>query len=797
MAIVNAEFIKYSIVLLLLNFICSYNTLNAQPTGTGTNPFQNPYGQVPPRPKKTEPSKPTSENAEKQNTEKTAKESKPESKTDREKATKTKVENEEQTEISENKENVDEYTKDEIAGGASASLEKPASESIYGSSFFSNANIDFGSRYATSPPPSYKLGPGDELVINAWGYSETQARYTIGRDGAIYPDKIGKINIAGLNLENAERIISNRYKQILAQGTQVQVQLGKSRSIKITIMGEVRKPGTLTISAFNTAFNAINFAGGVTDLANLRSIEIRRDGRQINAIDLYEFLKTGNVIDDAYLEDGDILFIGNAARIVKAEGKFKRPMFYVLKDDENLNDLIDLAGGPTFDARFSSVQVQTVVNEESKLYTINLNDLRSGTTVLLKDGDIVKLKSINSQLNNTIEIQGAVNYPDVYQIKSNDRLLDIIDRAGGLRPDALTNNAFVYRGDTSLNTGIIKVNLMNIDQSNSSENIEVFPGDFINIVSKTDFLNIQSVSINGEVRKPGSFKYFKDMSLKSLILLSGGLRPEAEITRIELSRLKLNTDVNDTNNYTVLSYQFKATQDLDYNIELEKILIQPFDKIYIRRNPFAKVVKTMSVYGEVKFPGEYTINNANETISSIINRAGGITKYAYLNGATFTRLGFGQIIINLPEIVSKPNSKYDLLVNNLDSIYIPTQNQLVTVEGQVQQAINVMADKEQKSTKYYINAAGGWGERPWKDRVSVRYPNGKFKATKRIFFVRKYPKVIPGCLVIVPTKPNKKESSFTWRDTQGLVTSVLATVSSLSATFGILVGTGVIKLPKD
>jgi protein involved in polysaccharide export with SLBB domain len=242
--------------------------------------------------------------------------------------------------------------------------------------YFTNSVFNMSDKNTLTPPMDYRLGVGDEIVVNIYGQSETQQNYTIGRDGSISPRYIGKIYLQGMTFENAKNVIQNKFRSIVAAST-IDVQLGKIRTIKVTIIGEVNRNGTSTFSAFTTAISAIANAGGITKLGNLRNIEIKRNGRIVNTIDLYEFIRNGGSLEDQYLEDGDIINVGTYEKLVKAEGSFKRPMYYQLKENENLNNLIDLAGGPAFDARFSSVQIKSIIGEQPRILTVNLKDVNN------------------------------------------------------------------------------------------------------------------------------------------------------------------------------------------------------------------------------------------------------------------------------------------------------------------------------------------------------------------------------------------------------------------------------------
>jgi polysaccharide biosynthesis/export protein len=664
--------------------------------------------------------------------------------------------------------------------------------SIYGSNFLNsqarNINSSGGSNF-TSPPASYKLGIGDEIIVNVWGTSEYQETYTIGKDGSIFPKSIGKINLAGLSFSSAQQVISSRFRSVLTSGSNVDVQLASVRLIKVTVMGEVNAPGTLSISAFNTAFNAINMAGGVTSLANLRSIQIKRGNRTVNTIDLYEFLNTGD-IDDAYLQDGDIVLIDVFEKKVKAEGKFKRPMYYLLKQEEDLTDLIRYSGGPTYDARFSSIQILTISEEQPILYSLNLKDIDAGGgTISLKDGDVVRIKSINADMMNTVDVQGAVMYPDQYQIVAGDRLLDVLQKAGGLLPNALQNNAFIFRGENSAEANAIKVNLDSLDPNDYRQNVELFAGDKINLISKNSLVNKYTVEIYGEVRNPQSFSFVQGMTLRDIVLLAGGMNPQAEGNRIEIARC-IDTVLNPyefrtNNNSTVSNFTVDLDPDIENSAQTD-FLLKPFDKVYIRTKPNFKLTQTVTLIGEVTYAGSYPILTEGERLSSVIQRAGGLRSTAFTQGSKLYRANVGEVLMTLDEIITNPNSVNDLVLKPRDTIFVPSASELVRVQGAVQNQINIKASSVDFSVEHYVSAAGGFTERPWKDRIYVQYPNGASKSTKKFLGVRTYPPVVPGCVVVVPVKPLPADDVWSWRDSQGFMLSLMSIITTGVTTYGIL-----------
>lgn len=657
---------------------------------------------------------------------------------------------------------------------------KKAKRKVFGSDFFSNNVFDLSDRAPSSPPVDYRLGPGDELIVSIWGNSEYQNNYTIGKDGAIFPRLVGKVYVQGMTLEEATRMISNRFRKVIAANSSVDVQMGKARTIRVTVLGEVKKQGTYTISAFNTALNALYRAGGVTDIGNMRRIEIKRDGRTVDIIDLYQYLQKNKQAEEVYLEDNDFIYVDVFEKLVKAEGNFKRPMYYQMKNDEGLRDLIQLSGGASSNARNSLIHIKTIVNEEEKYIDIpgqQYFDENSMDDLVLNDGDVVTFKSINDGLKNIVTIEGDVNYPDEYEVKFGDKISKVLQRAGGLSPSAYQARVFVFRGSNSVESNAIKVNLLSLAE-HPEDDIAIMPGDRIKVLSNKDFEQSYHIQVIGYVRKPGKIPYYKNMRLKDLLLLSGGLKLEAENGRIEISNI-----VDTFSKYSINSSKSNVKIiSINANLELdqasEEIIINPMDRVYIRRKTEFLSQEKVIVMGEVAYPGEYVLVEKNERLSSVITRCGGVLPSSYAEGSKLIRSKIGPIVIDLPLAISKTGSKYDVVLKDSDILIIPSINDIVSIRGEVQSSVNIKFDRSNNDLLYYIGASGGFGERPWKNRINVRYQNGRIKNTKNFLFVRVYPKIKEGSTITVPTKP-KKENTTKFSEVFSYSLSALTTLATL------------------
>ena len=649
---------------------------------------------------------------------------------------------------------------------------------VYGASFFSNNVFDLSDKSPGTPPSDYRLGPGDEIIISLWGNAELQQSYTLSKDGSIFPRLVGKIFLQGLTFDAASQVVENKFRKIVPANTQIDVQLKSARTIKVTVVGEVKKQGTYTMAAFNTALNALFRAGGVSSVGNMRRIEIIREGRVVDDLDLYEYLQSGSRANEIYLEDNDRIFVGVYEKLVEAKGLFKRPMFYQLKDDEGLKDLIDFAGGTAADARNSLIHIRTIRNEKQVYVDIDWRNFSNGEyeNYILNDGDFVQLKSINDGLKNVVTIEGAVDYPDDYEVRNGQRLSELLHKAGGVSSKAYKPRAYVFRAGNSLESDALKIDLGKLDDLEND--IIIQPGDRIKILSLKDFEEEYFIEVNGYVRMPKRVPYYKNMKLKDVLLLCGGLRLDAENGRIEISNV-----VDSVSRFAIESKgnQIKIIS-IDANLELDKssenIFIKPMDRIYVRRKSEFLATEKVQIMGEVEYPGEYVLVGRNERLSSIIQRAGGLKKTAYSEGARLFRAKIGQVVIDMNAALKQKNSQLDIGLKDSDLIIIPSLNDIVSIRGEVQSSTSIKFDPSNMDIRYYIAAAGGYGDRPWKNRIYIKYQNGRIKSTKNYLVARVYPKVKEGSTIYVPLKP-KKENTTKFSEVFSYSLSALTTLATL------------------
>ena len=671
-------------------------------------------------------------------------------------------------------------------------------DQTYGADVFRGA-ASFDLAELSTPPLDYPIGVGDHIVVSLWGAAEFQESYVVARDGAIFPQGLGKIQVQGLTFDNVRSIINSRFRSVVPAGTNIAVSLGQPRSINVNVVGEVVSAGPITISVFSNAFNAIAQAGGVTQFGNLRNIQVKRAGRVIDEIDVYKYLNTGDFGKHIYLQNNDFIIVGFLEKKVLATGQFKRPMYYQLRKDEGVKALLTYTGGLNAEALASGMKVLRTENEKQVQRDVNANAILklSGQDFMLNDGDIVKVDLIKPGIANKIELRGEVTYQGVYELRTGDRLFDIINRAGGVTRNTYLPRAYIFRGagdSTNLKSDRLEVDLSDINSNNvtSFNNVTLLPNDVIQLFSQSEFGEQQYVEIFGEVRKSGRVRKYGGMSLQDLLYLSGGIKPSAEYGRLEISSIvDMDSAQQGLKPTRTIVRSYSILPNLQLDSAASKVQLKPYDQIFVRRNPTFELQQNIEIKGLVKYPGLYPRLNKFETLSSYIERAGGLDDNANIGGAILYRnktelmrekvlekpkLDSNGIIIkdslsetlksidepvsiDLYKALTFKNSKHDIVLQENDIVFIPEINPFITVKGTVQSPLKITFDKEHTKLPYYIDKAGGYGLRPWRRRIYVTYANGKSRRTKSFFFIHFYPKVEEGSMITVPFRPEGAEIS--------------------------------------
>lgn len=679
-------------------------------------------------------------------------------------------------------------------------------EETYGMNLF-RAGVVASITELSTPPLDYPIGVYDQIIVSLWNGAEATLEYTVARDGSIFPAGLGKIYLQGLTFEQVRSLLTRRFKTYVPATTNITVSIGSPRTITVNVAGEVGTQGPVTVSAFTNAFNVIAIAGGPTDLADLRDIQIKRNGKIIDELDVYKYLTTGDFGKHIYLDNNDFVIVQTVQKKVKAEGRFRRPMFYQLKKDEGMKALLKYSGGLEKDAFSSGVKVYRTELEKQIIRDVNAtaiinptNDPRlRGEDFMLNDGDIVKVIPVNPGLMNKVELKGEISYPGTYEVRRGDRLFDVINRAGGITRNTYLPRAYIFRGggdSTNIKANKLEVNLTDVTRNDTASinNIELMPNDQVLFFNNNEFGDKQYVEVFGEVRKEGKVIKYGGMTLQDLLFLSGGLKQSAEFGRIEISSV---VDIDSAKQLQIptrtVVKTIKVSPSLDIDSASATIVLKPYDQVYVRKNPTFELQQLVQINGMVRYAGPYPRLSKNERLSSYLDRAGGVTENADLGGAILyrkktqafrenvTKAGkvaaltdsLGQIKVDsakasIEEAAQEPvsidlyramkykNSKYDIVLQEGDVIFVPEINPFVSVKGTVQSPIKLTYDKEHSNVGYYIGAAGGFGQRPWRSRIYVQYANGKSRRTINLFFMHFYPRVKSGSTINVPFRPEGK-----------------------------------------
>ncbi len=657
-----------------------------------------------------------------------------------------------------------------VDGGGAASSTK---STIYGQEYFRNGDIKIFDKSTDAKAPSnYIVGIGDEFGVSVFGYSYYNEVLKVDARGAINPQQMGPVFVKGLTFERAKSLIKSKMSQYFdLSNNKLEITLAYSRSITVNIVGEVVKPGSYKIPAINTAFNALILAGGPNDIGTLRNIQIRRDGKVIRTLDVYEFLNNPNSKQDYYLEDNDYIIIPTIQKLVRLSGEVNRATQFELKEKEGIVDLLKFAGGFKEGAYKDKIQIVRRSNIESKIIELNLDSLmKIKKDYDLQNGDQIVVKSTITEILNKVSIKGAVNFAGDYNLAKNDRLFDLIKKAGGLKNDANLDNAFLVRTKQDQTKEYFRINLKDLmSNKNSDQNLVLQKLDVLTIYSNKDYVEALGIQVLGAVRKEGSYDFVNSMTLGDALQNAGGLRLEAENLRIEISRLSyFSPNYNDGQEVRVIIESIKLSSNNSFLSDADaQIKLQPFDQIFVRRVPNFELQQNITIRGEVKYPGVYTLLSKDEKIDDVIKRAGGLNRFAFAEAATLYRptLPGGYIVLKLNDALKSEKSKYNFSLREGDILTIPTVTDFVSIRGSSIEYLSVL-DKDQvnapyvgsRRAKYYINEFGnGFTKESWRKKTYVIQPNAKINRTKNFIVFKVYPKVTKGSTIYVVEKEKKEK----------------------------------------
>lgn len=684
---------------------------------------------------------------------------------------------------------------------------------VFGRDIFYSSNLTFEPSMNIATPTDYRLGPGDQVVIEVWGASEANIVQKVTPDGYISIPDVGPIAVNGLTVQAASNRIRAKLSKIYSGmktanvdlSTNVKVSLGKIRTIQVNIMGEVARPGTYALSSFSTVFHALYKAGGVSPIGSLRNIKVVRGGRTVATIDVYDYILQGRSHTDIRLQEGDVILASPYEALVMIQGKIKRPMYYEMKSSESIATLINYAGGFTDDAYASSITVERSNAKERTICTVDemhYNDFK------MKDGDVVSIGAILDRYDNRVEIKGAVYRPGSYAIGQDIRTVrDLILKADGLLEEAFTNRGVLHRENPDRKLEIISVNTKGI-LDGTEPDIALQKNDALFIPSIYDLEAKGTLEINGEVFAPGIFPFAANTKLEDLIIMAGGLTEAASTVRVDVTRRF--TDNKSTKKQKEISETYTFSVKDGFVIEGEQgFILEPYDQVFVRRSPGYTPKINVTINGEVEFEGNYALNERNERLSDVIKQAGGLTEFAYLEGARLERQltyeeylqakelmamvvsnnkvdGNDSIIvpevtrtypvgINLVEIMKNPHSAIDPVLHDGDVIIIPQLMTTVSISGSVRKPNSIVYDPK-KDLKGYISEAGGYAERARKSGTFILYPNGHIKELGRSASAKD---IIGGSKIIVPQKAKSQWNLGTTLSTISTSVSMLAVIASL------------------
>ena len=679
---------------------------------------------------------------------------------------------------------------------------------IYGHEVFNARALTFEPSENLATPQNYRLGPGDEVVIDLWGTSEDHLRQTISPEGSIMISQVGPVYLNGLTIGDANKhiksIFSRKYAGMDDAETEINVTLGDIRTIQVDILGEVSTPGTFRMSPFSSVFHALYRAGGIRDIGTLRNIQVLRNGWKVAGIDIYEYLFDGKTSGNIRLQEGDVIIVPPYDQLVSIDGNVKRPMYYEIKPGETIQDLLTYAGGFTGDAYTGMVRLARQTGTENELYNIDRGEF---TSYRLKDGDIITIGTILDRYANRVELKGAVYRPGMFAIGDGVNTVgQLVRKADGLTEDAYADRVLLYREGPELRLEILPLDLKGILNGTVAD-VELKRNDVLVISSIHELESRGALTIAGQVARPGSYPFADNTSLEDLILQAGGLLEGASTAKVEIARRVVDPTATTQTQRLADIYTVSIENGLAVG-EGKGFMLKPFDRVVVRTSPGYGEQRTVSVGGEVLFSGSYILEKRNERISDIIRRSGGILDGAFIRGAHMTRLltddeytarrealrlamansnaNVGDSIalskidvsrsynvgINLEKALAYPGSHYDLVLQPGDEIFVPEQQSIVKISGDVMFPNAVVYEPGQK-LGYYVDMAGGYGQTAKKNKAYIVYLNGTVAKAKRGTPIE------PGCTIIIPSKPNRPGTN--WEKVLAFATS-FSSVAALAAT---------------
>lgn len=696
------------------------------------------------------------------------------------------------------------------------------SKKVFGRDIFNNKDLTFEPAMNIATPQSYVLGPGDAVSVDVYGASQKTFDCTVSPDGQIIIEGFGPIQVGGLTVAAAKARIrstlGSRYSS-----SRISLSLGQTRTISVNVMGEVKVPGTYTLSAFATVFHALYMAGGTNELGTLRNIKIYRRNQLISVCDIYDYILNGKMTGNVRLNDGDVITVGPYDCLVDISGKVKRPMYYEMKKNESVGTLLKYAGGFTGDAYTKAVRVNRKTGREYAVFNVEEFDMNC---FRIADGDSVSVDSILPRYRNTVEIKGAVFRPGMYQLGDGiNSVRTLIQHAEGLTEDAFTNRAVMHRMKDDRTLKVIPIDIKGI-MSGAVADIPLKENDVLFIPTKQTAMSERTITIQGEVQYPGIYKYADDETLEDLVLQAGGLKDNASTVKVDVARRVTSPYATTTDSIIAHNYTFSLKEGFVIDGE-PGFVLQPFDEVYVRKNPSYSIQQNVFIEGEAQFPGTYTLSKRNARLTDLLKAAGGITDIAYIKGARLERqaneaekarmeaaykmqqehiqqqllqlaassqnsniMQVGSeatksqlekfqvpnsypVGIELDKAINDPQSDANMVLRAGDRLILPRYTATVKINGAVMYP-NVVSFQKGKGASYYINAAGGYAQNARKSGTYVIYMNGM------VAKVKAGTKIEPGCEIVVPNKITRKMSMAETMSLGSGMASIAAMIATIA-----------------
>jgi len=699
---------------------------------------------------------------------------------------------------------------------------------IFGQDIFRNQDLSFFQKALDAKAPeNYKVGPGDEISISIWGFNEFSETLEVDERGYISPSSYGRIYVKGITFKNMRSILKKKFSTFFdMQNSEIDVSLSYSRVITVNIIGEVYNPGSFTIPAINTAFNALIASGGPNQIGSVRNIYIKRDGKTVDSLDVYKFLFNPLISNDIYMQDGDYIFIPPAENLVEIIGEVNRPYTYEAKDGESVGDMIKYSGGFTTTAFRDIITLKRLDYNNLKVYDVIKADLYQEN---ISDGDQIVVNKISNKISNVVTLKGDVGVSGDYEFKENEKILDLLSRAKCVSNKTFLDKVYIIRLNEDRSKQHLSINLNNIiSDPNHEDNILLKEYDIVHVLSVDKFDDEFFISVQGAVRNPSTFSFGNGMSLQSALILSGGLTQQAQGSRVEVSRImEYDIATNKLKPRRTVVKNIEVGNDLTLSESAEDFILQPFDQVFVRSNPEFEPAENITILGEVKYPGTYSILRKNEKVSSLIKRAGGLTNYAYVDGVKMFRkfnvkesireeslemnisddlkksilnssdvaavyaneveekskAFFAEenstkiskentdiVYLNLDKALKNNESRFNLVLNKGDSIVIPQILDVVHISGELMNlegnSISAPFFTRKRANYYVKNFAGGFSKENDRSNTIVVYPNGIAKKSRNYILFKISPKVSKGSTIRVASKNIKqkkqKESKVDW-----------------------------------